>query len=75
MTQSHDCSRTSLHGGAWDPSSANILARSEVEFDYSLDVPTPSLIGVSNLIQTFHTGTTYRVSQKKVIQVWHVIVR
>jgi hypothetical protein len=47
MTPSHDGSRTPLHGGAWDPSSANTPARSEAEFDYSLDVPTPSPVGVS----------------------------
>ncbi|XP_028399581.1 transcription elongation factor SPT5-like [Dendronephthya gigantea] len=45
MTPSHDGSRTPLHGGAWDPSSANTPARSEAEFDYSLDVPTPSPVG------------------------------
>ena len=56
MTPSHDGSRTPLHGGAWDPSSANTPARSEAEFDYSLDVPTPSPIGVSNQVQIFHTG-------------------
>ncbi|XP_046859961.1 transcription elongation factor SPT5-like [Xenia sp. Carnegie-2017] len=45
MTPSHDGSRTPLHGGAWDPSSSNTPARSENEFDYSLDVPTPSPVG------------------------------
>ena len=48
MTPSHDGSRTPLHGGAWDPSSANTPARPESEFDYSLDAPTPSPVGVSN---------------------------
>ena len=50
MTPSHDGSRTPLHGGAWDPSSANTPARSEAEFDYSLDVPTPSPVGVSSCL-------------------------
>ena len=48
MTPSHDGSRTPLHGGAWDPTSANTPARPESEFDYSLDAPTPSPVGVSD---------------------------
>lgn len=57
MTPSHDGSRTPLHGGAWDPSSANTPARSEAEFDYTLDAPTPS--PVSKYV--FHFSLPYQL--------------